>query len=45
MALCVFDMETVGVLQAFAGHVRIIYRAELKYKIVIYIFMKHLDDF
>ena len=29
-------METVGVLQAFVGHVRIIERAKLKYEIKIH---------
>ena len=37
MALCVFDKETVGVLQAFTGHMRIIERAKLKYEGIIYI--------
>ena len=45
MVPSVFDMETVGVFQAFAGHVCIIERAKLKYEIIIYILMKHLDDF
>ena len=45
MAPCVFGMKTVCVLLAFAGHVRIIEMAKLKYEIIIYIFMKHLADF
>ena len=45
MAPCVSDMESVGVLQAFVGHVRIFERAKLKYEIIICIFMKHSDGF
>ena len=45
MALWVFNMDTVGILQAFAGHVHTIKRPKLRYEVIIYIFTKHLDDF
>ena len=35
MAPCVFDMETVGVLQAFTRHVHIIERAKLSYEVIV----------